>query len=130
MRTIQRRDFVYGGLLAAATSLIACRGVPLPVGQSDRMHRIGYLGPGSLATNAPQRDAFRRSLRELGYVDGQNVAVELRYADGDESRLPDLAAELSRLDVDVILTSGTAGIRAAGQASTVIPIVFATAGPD
>jgi putative ABC transport system substrate-binding protein len=71
----------------------------------------------------PNFEAFRESLRD-GYVDGQNIDIEVRTADGFEDRLPALAIELVRNHVDILLTSGTAGIRAAIQATTVLPIVF------
>ncbi|HSF07418.1 MAG TPA: ABC transporter substrate-binding protein [Methylomirabilota bacterium] len=72
--------------------------------------------------------AFRRGLRDLGYVEGENLVIEYRWAEGKYDRLPDLAAELVRLQVDVIVTHGTPGSRAAKQATATIPIVMAISG--
>ena len=70
-------------------------------------------------------EAFRQGLRELGYVEGQNLVIEYRYAEGRDERLPDFAAELVRLKVDVIVAGGAAAIRAAQHATRTIPIVMA-----
>ena len=80
-----------------------------------------YGSPGS----SPEVDAFRQGLRELGYIEGQNIAVEYRFASGRVSQLPELAAELVRLNPDVIVTPGTPASAAAKQATSTIPIVFA-----
>jgi len=96
--------------------------------RSSKVARVGYLIPSSEPLNAPMRDAFLEGLRELGYVDGRSVAIDARYADGDVERLPRLAAELVSRGVDVIVTAGDAGIRAAQQATATVPIVFAAAG--
>ena len=82
-----------------------------------KVPRIGFLGVGSPAAFATPVAAFRHGLRDLGYVEGQNVGMESRWAEGREARLPALAAELVRLDLDVILTHG-AGISAVKQATT------------
>jgi putative tryptophan/tyrosine transport system substrate-binding protein len=73
-------------------------------------------------------DAFRQRLRELGHVEGENIAIEYRWAEGRDDRLPSLAAELVRLKPDVIVTSGTPGTLAAKQATNTIPIIFASSG--
>ena len=86
--------------------------------------RIGILIPSSAASYLPQVEAFRRRLRELGYVEGKNIVIECRYAEGKLEQLPDLAAELVGLKVDVIVTSGSASLPAK-KASATIPIVFA-----
>ena len=72
----------------------------------------------------PATEAFRQGLRELGYVEGKNIVIESRYADGKLDRLPALAAELVRLKVDVIVTGGRAVTRAAKEATSTIPIVM------
>src|SRR5439155_666230 len=77
---------------------------------------------------APRVDAFRQGLRELGYVEGQNIVVEYRYADGNLDRMADLAAELIRLKVDVIVSGTEQGTRAAQQATKSTPIVLAASG--
>jgi putative tryptophan/tyrosine transport system substrate-binding protein len=85
------------------------------------------LSGGSPATVAARDEALRQGLRELGYVEGKNIVLELRYAEGRPERLPALAAELVRLNTAVIVTSGDQPIRAARQASSTIPIVVALA---
>src|SRR5262245_43966199 len=87
--------------------------------QTGKVARIGYLATG--ATSA-RTEAFRQGLRELGYVEGKNIFIEWRYAEGKLDRLPALAAELVRLKVDVIVTSGPTVTRAAKEATHTIPI--------
>src|SRR5713226_3207160 len=96
--------------------------------QSKKVSRIGYLGSSSPSLEPHYVEAFRQQLRELGYIEGQNVASEDRWAEGQDDRLPDLAAELVRLRVDVIVTTGTPGTLAAKQATKTIPIVMASSG--
>ncbi len=109
-----------GGLLAAP---LAAEAQP-----AGKVTRIGVLEPTSMALNAANLDAFRQGLRELGYVEGQNFVVEYRSADGRGERFPDLAAELVRLKVDVILTRGTPAVIAAKNATRTIPVVMAASG--
>jgi putative ABC transport system substrate-binding protein len=90
--------------------------------------RIGYLGPTSAAGAASRIDALRAGLRELGYVEGKNLTIEFRWANDQYEVLPKLAAELVGLKVDLIVTHGTPGTRAAAKATTTIPVVMATAG--
>jgi putative ABC transport system substrate-binding protein len=90
--------------------------------------RIGYLSPSSAAEDAVQSEAFRQGLRALGYVEGQSILLEARYADGRLERLQDMADELVRLKVDVIVAGPTTAIRAVQQATRTIPIVMAFAG--
>ena len=89
--------------------------------------RIGVLSGGAASTQAVRNEAFRQGLNDLGYVEGRNIVIEYRYAEGKTERLPALAAELVRLNVDLILTSADHGVRAAKQASQTIPIVVAVA---
>ena len=91
---------------------------------SREMPRVGFLFYGS-AGSSPEVDAFRHALNELGYIEGQNVSVEYRFASGRADRLPGLAAELVRLRPNVIVTPGTPAALAAKQATDAIPIVFA-----
>jgi ABC-type uncharacterized transport system substrate-binding protein len=91
--------------------------------QPTKIPRIGFLVPGSASSYGNRVEAFRKGLRELKYVEGQNVNIEYRYAEGKLDRLTELAAELVRLRVDMIVTSGNASVRAAKQATTTIPIV-------
>jgi putative ABC transport system substrate-binding protein len=125
-----RRRLIQGSVALVSLGLLAGCGIPLgPAAQPARLRRIGYLQASTAASQAPNFEAFGQGLRELGYVEGRDVAFEPRYADARPERLPELAAELVRLEVDVILTGGLVAIRAAGHATTTIPIVFA-AGPD
>jgi len=94
-----------------------------PAGQ--KVPRIGYLDGASLSANSVRLEAFRHGLRELGYVEGQSVAIEWRSADGKADRLPSLAAELVRLKVDVIVTGGAGATGPAKDATATIPIVMA-----
>jgi putative ABC transport system substrate-binding protein len=107
-------------VVAFALSLVAA---PLPADaqQPSNVPRIGYLSPDS---DAPLLKAFRQGLRDLGWVEGQNIAVEVRSAEGKYERLSQLAAELVRLKVDVIVASSTPVALAAKQATTTIPIVI------
>jgi putative ABC transport system substrate-binding protein len=93
--------------------------------QPAKVPRIGFLGAESASGYTSRVDALRAGLRELGYVEGKNIAIEFRWADGNNDRLPELAAELVRLKVDVIVTHAFPGTRAARQATTTIPIVTA-----
>jgi putative tryptophan/tyrosine transport system substrate-binding protein len=93
--------------------------------QTAKIPRIGYLTASTPSANSARTDGFRQGLRELGYVEGKNVVVEWRYAEGKFDRLPALAAELVRLKVDVIVTSGATGTRTAKEATNTIPIVMA-----
>jgi len=93
-----------------------------------KIPRIGFLSARPPTDNPYFIEAFRQGLRELGYVEGQTIAIEYRFAEGRPERLPALAAELVRLKVDVIVTGGTPAPLAAKQATSTIPIVFAVAG--
>jgi len=96
--------------------------------QAGKIYRIGILEAIPAARNAPNLDALRRGLRELGYVEGRNLVIEYRSADGRAERFPDLASELVRLKVDLIVTRGTPAARAAKNATGIIPVVMATMG--
>jgi putative tryptophan/tyrosine transport system substrate-binding protein len=94
----------------------------------EKVYRIGFLSTASLSSLSSRLDAFRQGLRELGYVEEKNIAIEYRSAEGKIDRLPDLAAELVRLKVDCIVTAGENPTRAAKQATGTIPIVTTTVG--
>jgi putative ABC transport system substrate-binding protein len=119
---ITRRMFLgtlAGGFLAAPLAAEAQ--------QTGKMPRIGYLSALSPSVDGHRRKAFSDGLRDLGWIEGQNILVEERWAEGEYARLPDLAAELVRLNVDVIVAAGpTPVIRAAKQATATIPIVMTT----
>jgi putative ABC transport system substrate-binding protein len=93
--------------------------------QSNDVPRIGVLVGGSASSDSARIEAFGQGLRELGYVEGENVVIEYRYADGKPERLGELAATLVRLRVDVIIAVGPAATRSAREATTTIPIVMA-----
>ena len=92
--------------------------------QPTKIPRIGYLTFAFLSAVSARIEAFRQGLRELGYVEGKNIIIELRSADGKPDRLPGLAAELARLKVDIIVTAGSQPTRAAMEATSTIPIVM------
>jgi putative ABC transport system substrate-binding protein len=92
--------------------------------QQAKVHRIGLLSAASPSTVPARLEAFRQGLRDLGYVEGKNIVIEYRYAEGKPERLPALAVELLRLKVDVIVTAGPSPTRAAKEATSTIPIVM------
>ena len=99
--------------------------------QPKKIPRIGYLSVSDPATESTRSEAIRVALRERGYIEGQNIAFEYRYGEGKRDRLPELAAELVRLKVDIILvTGGDPLIQAAKNATKTIPIVMAGIGSD
>jgi len=93
--------------------------------QPTKIPRIGYLNATSPSTSPARIEAFRQGLRELGYVEGNNIVIEVRHAEGKLDRLPSLAAELVRLKVDIIVSVGPATTRPAKEATSTIPIVMA-----
>jgi putative ABC transport system substrate-binding protein len=99
--------------------------------QAKKIPRIGYLSVLDPASESARAEAIRLGLREGGYIEGQNIAIEYRYAEGKQERYPELAVELVRLKVDIILVGGGAGMtRAAKDATKTIPIVMVGAGAD
>ncbi len=120
---MDRRAFIgilAGGLLAAP---LVAQAQPL-----DKVRKIGYLDGASPRSNPELTDAFRDQMRQLGYVEGKNLVIEYRWAGGNYDRLSDLAADLVRLRVDVIVTVGDPVIQAVKTATTTIPIVMASVG--
>jgi putative ABC transport system substrate-binding protein len=120
---MRRREFItlVGGAAAAW---------PLAAGaqQAGRSQTIGILGPTSSTAQPEWTAGFLPRLRELGWIDGHNIAIDYRWAEGYREQFAEYAADLVRLKVDVIVTSGTETVSAAKQATTVIPIVFTGAG--
>jgi putative ABC transport system substrate-binding protein len=119
---MDRRAFLAGaaGLLAAP---LAAEAQP-----PGKVYRIAFLGSTSPSGYASQVEAFRTALRDLGYVEGQNLLIEFRWAQGNNQRLPQLAAELVRWKPDVLVTHGPPGALAAKRATNTIPIVLGTIG--
>jgi putative ABC transport system substrate-binding protein len=117
---VNRREFItlLGG--AAATLPLAARGQ-----QREKLPTIGFLGAASASAMKSWLDAFVARLRELGWIEGRTVAIEIRWAEGRRERVAEIAAEFVQLKVDVIVTSATPPTLAAKQATAVIPIVFA-----
>src|SRR5262249_33632758 len=115
-------------LLWLLTLLILAATTCAEAQQPAKAPRIGFLGGSSPSAISARIEAFRQGLRELGYVEGKNIVIEWRYAEGKFDRLPALAAELVRLKVDVIVTSGPLPTRAAKEATVTIPIVMTQVG--
>jgi putative tryptophan/tyrosine transport system substrate-binding protein len=105
----------------ALCGLLVCGGAEA----SENIPRVGYFSLRTPSSLAHSLDAFRQGLRELGYVEGKNILLEYRFADGKRDRMPALAAELVRLKVDVIVTGGSGATRPAKEATKAIPIVMA-----
>jgi putative ABC transport system substrate-binding protein len=97
---------------------------PAEAQQQKKLPRIAYLSASSSSQNAARDQALRQGLRELGYVDGKNITIDWRYADGKPDRLPTLAAELVHLNTDIIITGGPTTTRAAQRATSTIPIIM------
>src|SRR5688572_24015996 len=115
---IGRRTFLLGAVGAALIR-------PLAAGaqQPAKLHRVGWLAVGTQGMANRPTEAFWQGMRDLGYVEGQNIILEVRTAEGRLERLPELAAELLRLDVALILAPVTAATRAAQAATSKVPIV-------
>jgi putative tryptophan/tyrosine transport system substrate-binding protein len=120
---MKRREFItlLGG--AAAAWPLAVRAQ-----QAGKVWRIGMLEASAMALNQANQDAFRRGLRDLGYIEGHNLIIEYRSAEGRSELFGALAAELVRLNVDLIVTRGTPAALAAKEASSIIPVVMAASG--
>ena len=120
---MDRRAFLgslAGGLLVAP--------LPAEAQQAGKVHRIGYLASSSLVSSRHLLEAFRQGLGELGWIEGQNLAIECRFAEGQHDRLPEFAVELVRLKVDVIAAGPTPPALAAKNATRTIPIVMTAVG--
>src|SRR5437879_6091011 len=102
--------------------------LPADAQQPGKILRIGFLDDSTASNIAVRLDTFRQELSKLGWIEGKNVAIEYRFAEGKLERLPELAADFVRLKVDLIMASGTPGVLAAKNATTTIPIVMTNAG--
>ena len=121
------KNLVY--LLLIVASMVA--GSVAQAQEPKKIHRIGYLSAWDRATESSRAEELRLALRQLGYIEGQNIAIEYRYAGGQRDRYPELAADLVRLKVDVIvLAGGLIPIQAAKNATKTIPIVMVGIGAD
>jgi putative ABC transport system substrate-binding protein len=124
-----RRQFVQG-VGVASVALVGCARLPFQAQQTPpSISRIGWLGNTRANTETdPNFDAFREGLRELGYIEGQNIVIETRWAEGRVEQLPALAMELARLQPDVLVTTTTQPTQAAMEVTSTIPIVFSAVG--
>jgi putative ABC transport system substrate-binding protein len=120
---MRRRDFIT--LLGAA---VAAWPLAARAQQTHKVARIGFLGAASATRYANQLRGFRQGLADLGYIERTTLVIEYRWAEGKTERLPDLAVELVRSNMEVIVAHGTPGILAAKRATATIPIVMATSG--
>ena len=111
-------------IMAIVVAFTLC-GAVATAQQAAKVSHIGYLTGSSLSVITDRTEAFRQGLRELGYLDGKNIAIEWKSAEGKFDRLPGLAAELVRIKVDIIVTTGASPTRAAKEATKTIPIVMA-----
>jgi putative tryptophan/tyrosine transport system substrate-binding protein len=118
------QNLKWAGLFAIVVALMVC-GARAEAQQAKKVPRIGYLSAISPSVELARMEAFRQGLRELGYEEGKNIVIEYRWAEGKFDRLPDLAAELVGLKVEVIVTGGSTSSRAAKEVTTTIPIVMA-----
>jgi putative tryptophan/tyrosine transport system substrate-binding protein len=128
MRCAMKRAAVPSILVAV---MLLALGVAAEAQQPKKVPRIGYLSSADAARESTRSEVIRRALRELGYIEGQNIATEYRYGEGKPDRYPELAAELVRLKVNIIVAAGGAWtVRAAMNATKTIPIVMTGAGSD
>ena len=111
-------------LMCGLLPMVAAMGVSAQAQQARKMPRLGYLAAVSASADAPRLEAFRRGLRELGYVEGQNIHVEYRHESQDLRRLPELAAQLVAQDIDVLVTVTTNAAQAGRKSTSTVPIVF------
>src|SRR5262245_6724985 len=104
--------------------LVILHGLPAQGQEARKVPRVGFLDPTSRAASKARIEAFRQGLGKVGYTDGNNVEVDYRFAEGNSERRNELASELVRLNVDIIVTRAIPGAVAAKQATATIPIVF------
>src|SRR4029453_3676099 len=125
---IQNRKWL--GIVAIGVTFAMC-GVVAQAQQAKKVPRIGYLSSPDAASESTRAEAIRLALRELGYIEGQTIAIEYRYGEGKTDRYPELAAELARFKVDIIVAAGSDIMtRAAKNATRTIPIVMVGGGGD
>src|SRR4030095_12174729 len=112
----------------ALSALLFAHSFPADAQQAGKIFRIGLLDNGTASGMAVLVDAFRQEMTKLGWIEGKNIAIEYRFSELKAERLPELAADLVRLNVDLIVTTGEPPAGAAKSATTTIPIVMANAG--
>ncbi len=132
-RVLRPATYVHGATFTTVLiPLLVAAGLVVPLAaeaqQATKVPRIGVLLSNFKSAHATHVEALRQGLREYGYIEGRNIAIEYRYGDGKANRLPKLATELVGLNVELIVTSGTPPTRAAQHATTTIPIVMTLVG--
>ena len=128
MKKVEAKKAVPSILVAV---VLFALGITAEAQQPKKVPRIGYLSSSDPATESTRAEAIRLALRKLGYIEGQNIAIEYRYAEGKRDQGPQLASELVRLKVDIIVVAGGGPvIRAAKNATKTIPIVMGSLGLD
>ena len=125
LKRSRRRKLV--GIVALVVTLAMC-GAAVNAQQPGRIFRIGFLDASTASGSAVLVDAFREELRKLGWIEGQNITIEYRFAEQKSERVPELATDLVRLKADLIVVSGTPVALAAKRATTTLPIVITSAG--
>ncbi len=119
-----RNSEKYNQFVFVVCALLLALSFPAEAQQAKKVYRIGYLGGTSYSSDPARHEAFRQGLRALGWVEGKNIAIEYRFAEGKFDRLPELIRELVNLKVDVIVSGGPAGTRVLKEANIMIPIVM------
>jgi hypothetical protein len=109
----------------ALCAMLLALSLPVEAQQAKAVPKIGYLSASTRVSHMPSFQAFQEGLRELGYVEGRNITIEARFAEGKANRLPELVSELIRLKVDILLAGGSEAVRPVKEASETIPIVVA-----
>ena len=127
LRNLKSAILLCDMFLALCSMLLAPR-FPVEAQQPGKVSRIGYLTGSSLSANPAWHEAFRQGMRELGYVEGENIIIEWRSGEGNAGRVPTLVANLIGLKVDLIVTVGSGDTRAAKEMTGIIPIVMVQAG--
>jgi len=128
MKVVGHQFSVLGNTIFCTFLWVLLFALNLPVEAQQKIPTIGILRTDSPSIFAARKEVFRQGLRDLGYIEGKNIIIEYRYAEGKLDRLPRLAAELVRLKVDVIVTAAASGTRAAKETTNTVPIVVASAG--
>jgi putative ABC transport system substrate-binding protein len=109
-------------------ALLCVNSYPVEAQESKTISRLGFLSANSAQNDRDRLAVFREALRELGYLEAKNILIEYRFADGKFDRLPELAAGLTRLNVNIIVTAGNEAVQAAKNATQTIPIIMAFSG--
>ncbi|HET8564413.1 MAG TPA: ABC transporter substrate binding protein, partial [Candidatus Binatia bacterium] len=126
-RRLRTLVFLIISVAVSISVLLSALSFPVWAQQAKKIPRIGLLSPSSSVDAAPWHEAFRHGLGELGWIEGNNIRIEYRYAEGKNDRIPDLATDLVQLKVDIIVATTSTETLAAKKATKTIPIVMASA---